>query len=222
MHIPDHFVMIGRVFATLGGLVMHYRPTINIQRTLLPALLAALSSEVSHTTAQSEAMHWPLRRGLHSRLERNLRLVGERKRLGSCVTRMDLDDSHRRRPGGPVWGLRRRAWSSCLVRLCGPSPLQGSRSPDRPTNRESTRVYADWPSATGHMAGAAERLRLDRLAPSSIAGASTARRLESRRAVTPSSTCSRRKGRTRFRSWSRTAAERRSSRRQTLSWCGIS
>jgi hypothetical protein len=27
VHIPDHFVMIGRVFATLGGLVMHYRPT---------------------------------------------------------------------------------------------------------------------------------------------------------------------------------------------------
>jgi ubiquinone biosynthesis protein len=45
VHIPDHFVMIGRVFATLGGLVMHYRPTIDIQRTLLPALLAALSSK---------------------------------------------------------------------------------------------------------------------------------------------------------------------------------
>jgi ubiquinone biosynthesis protein len=45
VHIPDHFVMIGRVFATLGGLVMHYRPTINIQRTLLPSLLAALSSD---------------------------------------------------------------------------------------------------------------------------------------------------------------------------------
>jgi hypothetical protein len=37
--------MIGRVVATLGGLVMHYRPTINIQRTLLPALMAALSSD---------------------------------------------------------------------------------------------------------------------------------------------------------------------------------
>jgi ubiquinone biosynthesis protein len=44
VHIPDHFVMIGRVFATLGGLVMHYRPTLNLQRTLLPSLMAALSS----------------------------------------------------------------------------------------------------------------------------------------------------------------------------------
>jgi hypothetical protein len=43
VRIPDHFVMIGRVFAALGGLVMHYRPTMDIQRTMLPALLAALS-----------------------------------------------------------------------------------------------------------------------------------------------------------------------------------
>jgi hypothetical protein len=43
VHIPDHFVMIGRVFATLGGLVMHYRPTLDIQRIMLPALLAASS-----------------------------------------------------------------------------------------------------------------------------------------------------------------------------------
>ncbi len=44
VHIPDHFVMIGRVFATLGGLVMHYRPTMDIQRIMLPTLLAASSS----------------------------------------------------------------------------------------------------------------------------------------------------------------------------------
>jgi len=43
VHIPDHFVMIGRVFAALGGLVMHYRPTMDIQRVMLPALMAALS-----------------------------------------------------------------------------------------------------------------------------------------------------------------------------------
>jgi ubiquinone biosynthesis protein len=43
VRIPDHFVMIGRVFGALGGLVMHYRPTLDIQRTMLPALLAALS-----------------------------------------------------------------------------------------------------------------------------------------------------------------------------------
>jgi len=41
--VPDHFVMIGRVVATLGGLIMHYRPTMEIQRIMLPALMAALS-----------------------------------------------------------------------------------------------------------------------------------------------------------------------------------
>lgn len=43
VRVPDHFVMIGRVFATLGGLIMHYRPTIDLQRIMLPALMAALS-----------------------------------------------------------------------------------------------------------------------------------------------------------------------------------
>jgi ubiquinone biosynthesis protein len=43
VRVPDHFVMIGRVVATLGGLIMHYRPTMDIQRIMLPALLAALS-----------------------------------------------------------------------------------------------------------------------------------------------------------------------------------
>jgi predicted unusual protein kinase regulating ubiquinone biosynthesis (AarF/ABC1/UbiB family) len=44
VRVPDHFVMIGRVVGTLGGLIMHYRPTMDIQRIMLPALLAALSS----------------------------------------------------------------------------------------------------------------------------------------------------------------------------------
>jgi ubiquinone biosynthesis protein len=43
VRVPDHFVMIGRVFATIGGLIMHYRPTMDIQRIMLPALMAALS-----------------------------------------------------------------------------------------------------------------------------------------------------------------------------------
>jgi len=43
VRVPDHFVMIGRVFAALGGIVMHYRPTMDIQRVMLPALMAALS-----------------------------------------------------------------------------------------------------------------------------------------------------------------------------------
>jgi ubiquinone biosynthesis protein len=44
VRVPDHFVMIGRVFATLGGLIMHYRPTMDLQRIMVPALLGALSS----------------------------------------------------------------------------------------------------------------------------------------------------------------------------------
>ena len=43
VRVPDHFVMIGRVVATLGGLVMHYRPTMDVQRVMVPALMAALS-----------------------------------------------------------------------------------------------------------------------------------------------------------------------------------
>ena len=43
VRVPDHFVMIGRVVATLGGLIMHYRPTMEMQRIMLPALMAALS-----------------------------------------------------------------------------------------------------------------------------------------------------------------------------------
>ena len=43
VRVPDHFVMIGRVLATLGGLIMHYRPTMDIQRIMLPALMAALA-----------------------------------------------------------------------------------------------------------------------------------------------------------------------------------
>ena len=34
----------GRVVATLGGLIMHYRPTMDIQRIMLPALMSALAA----------------------------------------------------------------------------------------------------------------------------------------------------------------------------------
>ena len=44
VRVPDHFVMIGRVVATLGGLIMHYRPTMDIQRIMLPALMSALAA----------------------------------------------------------------------------------------------------------------------------------------------------------------------------------
>ncbi len=41
--IPDHFVMIGRVLTTLGGMFMHYRPTLDFQRHLLPVVARALT-----------------------------------------------------------------------------------------------------------------------------------------------------------------------------------
>jgi len=40
--VPDHFVMLGRVFGTLGGLFLHYRPTLDYTRHVLPAFSRAL------------------------------------------------------------------------------------------------------------------------------------------------------------------------------------
>ncbi|MCB9593127.1 MAG: AarF/ABC1/UbiB kinase family protein [Sandaracinaceae bacterium] len=37
VRVPDHFVMIGRVFGTLGGLFAHYQPTIDYARHVLPS-----------------------------------------------------------------------------------------------------------------------------------------------------------------------------------------
>jgi ubiquinone biosynthesis protein len=38
--LPPEFVMIGRVFGTLGGLFGHYRPEIDYPRRVLPHLFA--------------------------------------------------------------------------------------------------------------------------------------------------------------------------------------
>jgi len=40
--IPSDFVLLGRVFATLGGLLMRYRPRVNLLQLLLPPLMRAL------------------------------------------------------------------------------------------------------------------------------------------------------------------------------------
>lgn len=42
VRIPEHFVMLGRVFAALGGLVLHYRPRVDLFRLLMPHLAAAM------------------------------------------------------------------------------------------------------------------------------------------------------------------------------------
>ncbi len=43
VRIPAEFVMLGRVFGTLGGLFHHYRPSLDVGRDLLPILGVALS-----------------------------------------------------------------------------------------------------------------------------------------------------------------------------------
>jgi predicted unusual protein kinase regulating ubiquinone biosynthesis (AarF/ABC1/UbiB family) len=40
--IPGHFVLLGRVFAALGGLLMRYRPDLRLSELLRPGLAAAL------------------------------------------------------------------------------------------------------------------------------------------------------------------------------------
>ncbi|NNL67603.1 MAG: AarF/ABC1/UbiB kinase family protein, partial [Myxococcales bacterium] len=42
VEIPGHFVLLGRVFASLGGLLMRYRPQIRLSDILQPRLAAAL------------------------------------------------------------------------------------------------------------------------------------------------------------------------------------
>jgi ubiquinone biosynthesis protein len=39
--LPAEFIMIARVFGTLGGLFMHYRPRVDVGRALLPVLACA-------------------------------------------------------------------------------------------------------------------------------------------------------------------------------------
>jgi hypothetical protein len=39
--IPEDFVMLARIFASLGGLLMRYRPRVNLFQILVPRLAAA-------------------------------------------------------------------------------------------------------------------------------------------------------------------------------------
>jgi ubiquinone biosynthesis protein len=51
--LPPEFVMLGRVFGTLGGLFSHYRPDIDFTRHVLPVLGAALDQ--ANTQEESHA-----------------------------------------------------------------------------------------------------------------------------------------------------------------------
>ena len=58
IRIPSEFVMLGRVFGTLGGLFHHYRPRIDYARHLFPVLGAAIqdlaSASPQSTSARSD------------------------------------------------------------------------------------------------------------------------------------------------------------------------
>ena len=43
LHLPEEFVMLGRVFGVLSGLFLHYRPDVSAAARILPLVLIALS-----------------------------------------------------------------------------------------------------------------------------------------------------------------------------------
>lgn len=52
VHLPVEFVMLGRVFGTLGGLFMHYKPEVELTRSVLPIVARANAARVSRQAAQ--------------------------------------------------------------------------------------------------------------------------------------------------------------------------
>jgi ubiquinone biosynthesis protein len=47
LHLPEEFVMLGRVFGVLSGLFLHYRPDVSAAARILPLVLMALSRQDS-------------------------------------------------------------------------------------------------------------------------------------------------------------------------------
>ena len=43
VHLPEEFVMLGRVFGTLSGLFVHYQPDVGATASVLPVLFSALA-----------------------------------------------------------------------------------------------------------------------------------------------------------------------------------
>jgi ubiquinone biosynthesis protein len=51
VEIPGHFVLLGRVFASLGGLLLRYRPRLELGALLAPSLLTALGPSAERPPA---------------------------------------------------------------------------------------------------------------------------------------------------------------------------
>jgi ubiquinone biosynthesis protein len=49
--LPESFVMLGRVFGTLSGLFVHYRPDVDATASVLPVVLAALAGSAAQRAA---------------------------------------------------------------------------------------------------------------------------------------------------------------------------
>jgi len=49
VRLPPEFVMIARVFGTLGGLFMHYQPSVDYARALMPIIAGAATPNGSVT-----------------------------------------------------------------------------------------------------------------------------------------------------------------------------
>ena len=47
IQVPQNFVLLGRVFATLGGMLLRYKPNLNLSQLVLPYLARALAERPS-------------------------------------------------------------------------------------------------------------------------------------------------------------------------------
>ena len=57
--VPDHFVAVGRVLGSLGGLILHYRPALDLPRLVLPAVMAALATHPEPAEAAAPVARAP-------------------------------------------------------------------------------------------------------------------------------------------------------------------
>ena len=54
VRIPAEFVMLARVFGTLGGLFLHYQPRVDLSQRILPLILKAMTTAGGAASAQAQ------------------------------------------------------------------------------------------------------------------------------------------------------------------------